>query len=195
MNDPTDPLSTGARDLLKHDAKEQGGTYRKLVIAEGDGQPDVLDRLLLASPSSVLTRRPDDIEEAQCLLAALWLRHDYLNEAHELCQAVETPTGSWWHAILHRREGDFFNAKYWYARAAGHPAMAMVAAAMGNAVGGLPADKSLLRIVSPSYNGAALVDLVQRVHKNQADPQYDLAVTLQLMEWQTLFDYGVRMAR
>ena len=35
-------------------------------------------------------------------------------------QDVETPTGAWVHAYLHRKEGDIGNAGYWY-RQAGRP--------------------------------------------------------------------------
>jgi hypothetical protein len=37
---------------------------------------------------------------------------------------IESTTGSFWHAIVHRREGDFANSKYWYHRASGHPILA-----------------------------------------------------------------------
>lgn len=37
--------------------------------------------------------------------------------AHEIAQDLETVEGDWIHAYLHRKEGDFANAKYWYRRA------------------------------------------------------------------------------
>jgi hypothetical protein len=52
------------------------------------------------------------------LLQALW--HDARGDwaaAHALAQDVETPDGAWVHAYLHRKEGDAFNAGYWYRRA------------------------------------------------------------------------------
>lgn len=52
------------------------------------------------------------------LLVALW--HDARGEwdrAHQIAQDVETPDGAWVHAYLHRREGDAWNARYWYTRA------------------------------------------------------------------------------
>src|SRR5262245_25326125 len=41
---------------------------------------------------------------ARCCLAGLWLHHDFLNESHAISQEIETTTGSYWHAIMHRRE-------------------------------------------------------------------------------------------
>lgn len=40
--------------------------------------------------------------------------------AHELIQDLDTPEAAWIHAYLHRKEGDAFNAGYWY-RKAGKP--------------------------------------------------------------------------
>jgi hypothetical protein len=37
--------------------------------------------------------------------------------AHEIIQDIETECGNWIHAYLHRKEGDEFNARYWYAKA------------------------------------------------------------------------------
>lgn len=61
-------------------------------------------------------------------LALLW--HDDLDAAHELCQAHEGhPDCDYVHALLHRREGDFANAKYWFREVGSHPAYAAVAQA------------------------------------------------------------------
>ena len=56
------------------------------------------------------------------LLQALW--HDAHGDwasAHALAQDVDTPDGARVHAYLHRKEGDTFNANYWYRRAGQHP--------------------------------------------------------------------------
>lgn len=37
--------------------------------------------------------------------------------AHDLAQDIETPVGSWIHALLHLIEGDLGNARYWFAEA------------------------------------------------------------------------------
>lgn len=51
-------------------------------------------------------------------LKALW--HDGKGEwenAHDIAQDITGPTGSWIHAYLHRKEGDRWNAEYWYRQA------------------------------------------------------------------------------
>ena len=57
-------------------------------------------------------------EKLSVYLRALW--YDGKNnweEAHNIIQDVEDKTAAWVHAYLHRREGDSFNANYWYNRA------------------------------------------------------------------------------
>jgi len=51
-------------------------------------------------------------------LKALW--HDGKGDwhkAHELIQDIEDKSAAWIHAYLHRKEGDIWNADYWYSRA------------------------------------------------------------------------------
>jgi len=40
--------------------------------------------------------------------------------SHNIAQDIHSPMGSWIHAYLHRKEGDKWNAGYWY-RQAGKP--------------------------------------------------------------------------
>lgn len=50
---------------------------------------------------------------------ALWFIHaDRWEEAHTIAQDIDTPVGSWIHALLHLIEGDENNARYWFSRAA-----------------------------------------------------------------------------
>lgn len=42
---------------------------------------------------------------------------DDLDSAHRFFQEDGSPEGSYWHGMLHRREGDFGNALYWIRRA------------------------------------------------------------------------------
>lgn len=58
--------------------------------------------------------------------ALLW--HDHLDASHTLSQDIETREGSWLHGILHRREPDYGNAKYWFRRVGQHAAFPKLAA-------------------------------------------------------------------
>lgn len=51
-------------------------------------------------------------------LEALWQdQKGNWAKAHSLIQALNDPEGAWIHAYLHRKEGDEFNADYWYRNA------------------------------------------------------------------------------
>lgn len=55
---------------------------------------------------------------ASIYLAALWYdANDNWEKAHTLIQDLPDTNASWIHAYLHRREGDSFNAAYWYRHA------------------------------------------------------------------------------
>ena len=51
-------------------------------------------------------------------LQALWrdAKGDW-DGAHQLIQDVKDPGAAWIHAYLHRKEGDIWNADYWYHKA------------------------------------------------------------------------------
>ena len=56
--------------------------------------------------------------EASVYLQALWYdaKGDW-NKAHQTIQDLPDRNASWIHAYLHRKEGDIWNADYWYTKA------------------------------------------------------------------------------
>ncbi len=66
--------------------------------------------------------------------AGLLLWNDDLQASHHIAQNIEDATGSFWHAIMHRREGDAANANYWWRKTGAHPAFADVRRAALNAL-------------------------------------------------------------
>ncbi|MEJ2585228.1 MAG: hypothetical protein P8Z38_09345 [Robiginitalea sp.] len=49
--------------------------------------------------------------------ALWWDARGEWEAAHEIAQDLPTAWGSWMHAYLHRKEGDYGNAGYWYRKA------------------------------------------------------------------------------
>ena len=62
--------------------------------------------------------QPESPQSFSAPLAALWwdARGDWAR-AHNLVDELETPEGMAVHAYLHRKEGEAWNADYWYRRA------------------------------------------------------------------------------
>jgi hypothetical protein len=73
---------------------------------------------------SALTDAIDRLEASDAVKTGLHLLNDDLGRSHEIAQAHEGDrTYDYWHAIVHRREGDFGNSKYWLRRVGEHPVL------------------------------------------------------------------------
>ncbi len=134
-----------------------------------------LDALSLKDAFGSATIADDGM--ARCCLAGVWLLHDFLDESHTISQAVAGTSGSYWHGIMHRREGDFSNAKYWFDRVGEHPVFAELTAADGAA-----------------WNPYLFVDECQRAQRSRDSEQIAALRQLQQREWQSLFDFCYRAA-
>jgi len=121
----------------------------------------------------------------QCVTAGLWLLAGDLQKSHVICQEIPTSHGSAWHAVVHRMEGDFWNSKYWWRRAAGISWKGLTEKARAT-ISPMPPE---LNAVSASnlYDPAKLVDLVEAHHHGTPNLRHAL-ITVQRLEWLTLFD-------
>ncbi len=127
-----------------------------------------------------------DAEAAQCCLAALWLWHDFLDESHEISQRIESAEGSYWHGIMHRREPDYGNAKYWFRRVGKHPIFADLAADARTLIAAQndPAAKALCP--SSAWDPYAFIDACEAIAggRNSAE---EVARQIARREWELLW--------
>jgi hypothetical protein len=121
---------------------------------------------------------------AQACFAGLWLCHDFLDQSHAISQEIATPTGSYWHGILHRREPDASNAAYWFRRVGEHPIFETLAREAQN-LG--------LRVNSDPWNPFGFIDLCEE-HRGTGTEQEMLLRHVQRLEWELLFDWCFRRA-
>jgi hypothetical protein len=141
-----EPLTTAA-PLLE--------AMERLVISE-PADPARLELAAKVVQNPVIQANPT-------LCAGVWLYVDALDRSHTISQGVKDATGSFWHGIMHRREGDFSNSHYWFHRTGDHPAMADIA----------------------GYDPHAFIDQVE--DRSEAHPP--ALVAMQRREWQTLFEW------
>lgn len=60
-------------------------------------------------------------EHPSAALAGLALQLGDWERAHEIAQNIEDREGSYWHAIVHRLEPEYWNSAYWFRRTGKHP--------------------------------------------------------------------------
>jgi hypothetical protein len=178
--------------LLARDAIA-AAAYDRLVVS-GSSTGGAKKLLGAVRPQQLLSVSVKSQDAASAMLAGLWLWHDALDESHTISQSLHTPTGSFWHAIMHRREGDFWNSKYWYARCRNHPALNTIAAQAGPLLAKLTEKPTLGRLARGGWDSDAYVDWVEELSAGTDASSREIAVKLQQLEWQALFQYCARQA-
>ena len=158
--------------------------FWSLIDTAGLAALDRGPRAGVASPALVrritqerLRKLPREAHDAALGLALLW--HDDLDGAHELCQAHEGDADcDYVHALLHRRDGDHANAKYWFRAVGSHPihaTLAQAAAALGQQA----------LVGAGQWRPAAMVDACAKAAV-AAPPQQAVLMQLQAAEFRAL---------
>lgn len=157
----------------------------------GPGQPNSRVRPALAALRAedlFAPGRPANLAMARACLAGLWLRHDFLDESHALSQDIDTATGSYWHGIMHRREPDYGNAKYWFRRVGRHPVFSALAAEARTLAAAQPTiDVARSLQTETDWDPFRFVDLCQQAARDKG-PLELLCRAIQQREWELLFD-------
>jgi len=96
---------------------------------------------------------------------ALWL-YGFLYESHAIAQGIGSAEGSYWHALMHRSEGDFGNSKYWYRRVGQHEIFpGLLAAARQLDVS--PQSTLAVLLKSPDWDPFRFVDAMEQAASHE----------------------------
>lgn len=92
------------------------------LVPENAWSNELTDTLIATSLEDLFQGQSlkDDIF-AGAIKSGLLLWNDALDDSHDISQELGNNTGSYWHGIMHRREPDYSNAKYWFGRVGTHP--------------------------------------------------------------------------
>ncbi|MEM7313211.1 MAG: hypothetical protein AAF497_08670 [Planctomycetota bacterium] len=157
-------------------------------LGDNGGNSEAWDLLSGLTVESAFLHQPvADREMAKCCISGLWLHHDFLHESHELSQDIHSTSGSYWHGIMHRREGDFSNAKYWFRNAGDHPAFEELPGQIAG-IEMTAAASELARLASDAWDAAGFVDLCRQAVRGNAE-LVKLCQHVARLEWQCLFDF------
>jgi hypothetical protein len=200
--------------LLCDDAAQLLKPAREMDLGPGSPNRAVYQQLQAISPETLFAPRSvgerslspfaqrtgrgakGDIDRSMALAccAGLWLLHDFLDESHTISQEIETPTGSYWHAILHRREPDYSNSKYWFRRVGRHPIFPEMNAAARRLAQDGPVDQAGAFLANQAeWDPFRFVDLCEACVAGRAACA-GLCRRIQQLEWELLFSYCCRAA-
>ncbi|EMI22828.1 hypothetical protein RMSM_00237 [Rhodopirellula maiorica SM1] len=121
----------------------------------------------------------------QLCSSGLWLLAGDLDRSHRISQDIDEKEGSFWHGIMHRREGDFSNAKYWFRRVGKHPVISQLSELCGNQFRS-PEDfvDACAEATRAEANGA-------QANQAGSTPLYAQCQDVQWKEWQLLMAHCV----
>lgn len=63
---------------------------------------------------------------ARAFVSGLLIWNDSEEDAHAIAQSIPTSEGSYFHAIIHRREPDIWNSGYWFRKTGDHPVYELI---------------------------------------------------------------------
>jgi len=91
----------------------------RVSFSQPETQPDLVEELLRVGD---LTLANDRGPRVDCLRSLLLLQAGEFERSHSIVQAMSGSDAAYVHGMIHRVEGDFWNAKYWFRRSKKHPA-------------------------------------------------------------------------
>ena len=160
MADASAQLAQFKKTILTADSPLLGPQRRPGSVDETELSRKLADYFVAA-------QTPSGIQPLLRSAALLW--HDHLNASHAISQNIETRDGSWLHGIMHRREPDYGNAKYWFRRVAPHEAFAELAGRVTAALKDDVAGLSKRLIDRGEWKPFAFIDECERAeHANDA---------------------------
>lgn len=112
---------------------------------------------------------------ARHLVSGLWLVAGDIDRSHTISQDLRSAEGSFLHGIMHRREGDFGNAKYWFRRVGSHPVIDFLANQVDLRYG----------------DRYAFIDLCEKVPIGDDGAAATACLEIQWLEWQALMAHCV----
>ena len=102
--------------------KLEAGNPLPTLVPQDAWSPELTDALASSSLDDLFQGESvKNTTFGEAIKSGLLLWNDALDESHTISQELGNQTGSYWHGIMHRREPDYSNSKYWFGRVGTHP--------------------------------------------------------------------------
>lgn len=128
---------------------------------------------------------------ALACLSGLYLYFNYLDESHNLSQNIKTKEGSYWHAIMHRKEGDYWNSNYWFAKVGQHEIFKALLESAKSIARDLKLDE-VLEMLNKQKNWKAEIfneQVEEALSRDSSSKLYQYCLTVQKEEMLLLFGF------
>ena len=178
-----DPACYGP-DVARILALEEAGN-RLMPLRWSQSSPAQVRALLNeVTPTALFPESP----EPTGAMAGLWFYFDCFDEAHQFADSREDPNAYYWHAMVHRREGDPGNAAYWFRKTGAHPVYQQLAAECAAINRRFPGAE----FRAANWDPCAFVSFCERAKQQPGSEHEQAAMHIQRAEWQLLFDHCAR---
>ena len=141
-----------------------------------------------------------DSSLANAVKSGLLLWNDALDDSHNISQGIASKTGSYWHGIMHRREPDYSNSKYWFARVGNHPVFPALRKRVLDTLNAEPSQSTqLARYMEAieqkdNWDAPKFIDWCQDAAGHTEREVVQFLQTVQVEEIKLLLDYSCRNA-
>ena len=135
----------------------------------------------------------DDSNVANAARAGLLLLAGGLEDAHRIVQDFDTPEARYWHGIVHRREPDPSNAKYWFRQLGHHAVFDDLVSKVTS--GDLPSKRAVNHILqSGKWDPFRFVDLCDDCEKGAQSELRNELLIIQQKEIELLLTFCIHKA-
>lgn len=157
-----------------------------LLVPKGPWSPELQRDLVSADPGKDPAWR--------ALKAAFLLWNDDLDGCHSIAQELSDEFGAYLHGIMHRREPDYGNAKYWFRRIGEHPLFPELRSFALQLLEGTPGLDDYRKALqsNPKWDPFRMVDWCESAGEEQ---EISFLRALQAVEIQGLTRYWLDRAR
>jgi hypothetical protein len=137
-----------------------------------------------------LRKAVGELQIPEAARSGLYLYCGCWDDAHSAADSVDHPDGYFWHGIVHRQEPDPGNAAYWFRKTRVHPIFPRLgeeAAECGYEIEPAASGRA--------WDPFAFIEYCESARGRPGSKEEQVAMKVQLIEWQLLFDYCARGSR